>query len=173
MSFYSYEEGRIRQEGDVWIAPTATIIGDVLLKSRSSVWWGAVLRADFDAIEVGEASNIQDNCVVHTDEDYPTTIGDCVTVGHGAVLHGCTIQDNCLVGINSVVMNGAVVEENCLIGSNALITEGKHIPAGSLVLGSPAKVARELTQSEIAELTDFSDRYLRLVERYLAGLHSL
>ena len=170
MSLYELEGNQVKTEGDVWIAPTAVVIGQVLLKHKSSVWWGAVLRGDYEPIVVGEASNIQDNCVVHMDEDYPVTIGDRVTVGHKVVLHGCTIGNNSLIGINSVVMNGVNIGENCLIGSNTLITEDKQIPPGSLVLGSPGKVVRELSTDEIAELTDFSDRYVRNSARYRSHL---
>ncbi len=170
MSLYELEGNRVRTEGDVWVAPTAVVIGRVLLKHNSSVWWGAVLRGDYEPIVVGEASNIQDNSVIHMDEDYPVTIGNRVTVGHKVVLHGCTIGDNSLIGINSVVMNGVQIGENCLIGSNTLITEDKQIPPGSLVLGSPGKVVRELSAAEIEELTEFSERYVRNSARYRMSL---
>lgn len=171
MNLYELEGNQVRTEGDVWVAPTAVVIGKVLLKHNSSVWWGAVLRGDYEPIVVGERSNIQDNCVVHMDEEYPVTVGNCVTVGHKVVLHGCTIGDNSLIGINSVIMNGVEIGENCLIGSNTLITENKQIPAGSLVIGSPGKVVRELSSDEIEELTDFSDRYVRNSARYRMTLN--
>ena len=164
-------EGRTPQvEGETFIAPTAIVIGNVRLKDEASVWWGAVLRGDYDTITVGRRSNVQDNAVIHMDEGFPVTLGDCVTIGHKAVLHGCTIGNNSLVGINAVVMNDAVIGDDCLIGSNALITEGKQIPPRSLVLGSPGKVVRELSDDEVAEITDFSDRYVRNLRRYKAGL---
>lgn len=163
---FELEGNQVRTEGEVFIASTAIVVGKVLMKHQSSVWWGAVLRGDYELIILGERSNIQDNCIVHMDEDYPVTIGDRVTVGHKAVLHGCTVGNNSLIGINSVIMNGVQVGDNCLIGSNTLITEDKVIPEGSLVLGSPGKVVRELTPEEIEANTEFSDRYVRNSSRY-------
>ena len=136
---YSLDGRGLETEGDVFVAPTAVVIGDVRLKHEASVWWGAVLRGDYDSITIGRRTNVQDLSVVHMDEDFPVTLGDQVTIGHKAVLHGCTIGNNSLVGINAVVLNDAVIGANCLIGSNALITEGKEIPERSLVLGSPGK----------------------------------
>ena len=167
---YMLEDRGIETEGDYFIAATAVVIGAVRLKHEASIWWGAVLRGDYDTITVGKRTNIQDNSVVHMDEDFPVTLGDRVTVGHKAVLHGCTIGNNSLIGINAVVMNDAVIGDNCLIGSNALITEGKEIPERSLVLGSPGKVVREISDEEVAEITEFSDRYVRNFRRYQAGL---
>ena len=167
---YALEDRALRTEGETFVAPTAVVIGAVRMRHESSVWWGAVLRGDYDDISIGRRSNVQDNAVVHMDEGFPVTIGDRVTIGHKAVLHGCAIGDDSLVGINAVVMNAAVVGENCLIGSNALVTEGKEIPPRSLVLGSPGRVARELTDEEVAEITDFSNRYVRNLRRYRAGL---
>ena len=169
---YSLGDMRVRAEGDVFIAETAIVIGSVTMKHNSSIWWGAVVRGDYDQVTIGERSNVQDNAVVHMDEDSPVVIGNQVTIGHKAVLHGCTIGNNTLIGINSVVMNDAVIGNNCLIGSNALITEGKEIPDGSLVLGSPGKVVRQLSPEEILEVTDFSDRYVRNSERYRTSLNN-
>ena len=163
---YQLEGNDVVIEGDVFIASTAIVIGQVILKHQSSVWWGAVLRGDYERITVGERSNVQDNCIIHMDEDYPVTVGDRVTVGHKVVLHGCTIGDNSLIGINSVIMNGVEIGEDCLIGSNTLITEHKIIPPRSLVLGSPGKIVRELTNEEVANNTGFSDRYVRNSARY-------
>lgn len=163
---YSLEGISVQIEGEVFIAPTATLIGNVLLKDKSSVWWGAVLRGDYERITVGERTNIQDNCIVHMDADYPVSLGNQVTVGHKAVLHGCTIGNNALIGINSVIMNDVVVGDDCLIGSNTLLTEGKQIPPRSLVVGSPGKIIRELNDEEVAEITEFSDRYVRNSKRY-------
>ena len=168
---YSLGDMRVRAEGDVFIAETAIVIGSVTIKHNSSIWWGAVVRGDYDQVTIGERSNVQDNAVVHMDADSPVVIGNQVTIGHKAVLHGCTIGNNTLIGINSVVMNDAVIGNNCLIGSNALITEGKEIPDGSLVLGSPGKVIRQLSPEEILEVTDFSDRYVRNSERYRMSLN--
>ena len=167
---YALDGQRLRTEGETFVAPTAVVIGSVVLKHEASVWWGAVLRGDYDTITVGRRTNIQDNCVVHMDEGHPVTLGDRVTVGHKAVLHGCTVGDNSLIGINAVVMNDVVIGANCLIGSNALLTEGKEIPPGCLVLGSPGKVARELSAAEVEDITGFSDRYVRNFRRYQAGL---
>lgn len=163
---FELEGHQLQTEGDFYIAPTAVVVGRILMKHQSSIWWGAVLRGDYELITLGERSNIQDNCVVHMDEGFPVTIGDRVTVGHKAVLHGCTIGNNSLIGINSVIMNGVNIGDNCLIGSNTLITEGKEIPDGSLVLGSPGKIFRQLTPEEIEENTEFSDRYVRNSARY-------
>ena len=167
---YAFEGRQLRTEGETFVAPTAVVIGAVTLKHEASVWWGAVLRGDYDTITVGRRTNIQDNCVVHMDEGHPVTLGDGVTVGHKAVLHGCTVGNNSLIGINAVVMNDVVIGENCLIGSNALLTEGKEIPPGSLVLGSPGKVVRELSAAQVRDITGFSDRYVRNFRRYQAGL---
>ena len=134
------------------------------------MWWGAVLRGDYDAITVGERTNIQDNAVVHMDEGHPVTLGDRVTVGHKAVLHGCTIADNSLIGINAVVMNDVVIGPDSIVGANTLLTEGWEVPPRSLVLGSPGKVVRELTDDEVAEITRFSDRYVRNFRRHQAAL---
>lgn len=170
---YALDGKRLVATGDHFIAPTAVVIGDVRMQHESSIWWGAVLRGDYDTISIGRRTNIQDNSVVHMDEGFPVTLGDQVTIGHKAVLHGCTIGNNSLVGINAVVMNDVVIGDNCLIGANALITEGKQIPDRSLVIGSPAKVVRELSDEAIAEITDFSDRYVRNFRRYLTGLASV
>ena len=167
---YALEDRRVEVEGDHFIADTAVVVGSVCLKHEASVWWGAVLRGDYDTITVGARTNIQDNCIVHMDEGFPVTLGDQVTVGHKAVLHGCTVGDNSLVGINAVVMNGAVIGNDCLIGSNALITEGKQIPPRSLVLGSPGRIVRVLSDHEVEEITGFSDRYVNNFRRYQAGL---
>lgn len=163
---YQLEGNDVITEGEVFIAHTATLIGKVTLKHQSSVWWGAVLRGDYERITIGERTNIQDNCIVHMDEDFPVTVGDCVTVGHKVVLHGCTIGNNSLIGINSVIMNGVEIAEDCLVGSNTLITENKIIPPRSLVLGSPGKIVRELTDEEVEANTGFSDRYVRNSARY-------
>src|ERR1700760_320070 len=130
------------ESGEYWIAPNATVIGRVTLKRNASVWFGAVLRGDNEPIVVGEESNVQDGCVLHTDAGTPLTIGKAVTVGHLAMLHGCTIGDNSLIGIGAVVLNGARIGKNCLIGAKALIPEGKEIPDGSLVVGAPGRVIR-------------------------------
>jgi carbonic anhydrase/acetyltransferase-like protein (isoleucine patch superfamily) len=158
--------------GEYWIAPGAVVVGRVELKVNSSVWFGAVLRGDNDPIVVGEGTNIQDHSVLHTDEGVPLTIGGGVTVGHRAMLHGCTVGDNSLIGIGAVVLNRAVVGRDCLIGAGALITEGKVIPDGSLVVGSPGRVVRSLSDQEIGFLRLSALHYVenwRLRARSSAG----
>jgi carbonic anhydrase/acetyltransferase-like protein (isoleucine patch superfamily) len=137
------------ENGDWWIAPSAVVLGKVTLGAGSSVWYGAVLRGDFDKIVIGERTNIQDLCVLHTNLGEPLHIGTGVTVGHKAMLHGCTIGDNSLVGINSVILDRVVVGRNCLIGAGALLTPGKEFPDNSLIIGSPARVARQVTEKDL------------------------
>jgi gamma-carbonic anhydrase len=144
----------------VYLARTAVVVGDVTLGDRSSVWYGAVLRGDINRIEVGHHSNIQDNAVLHLADDFPCIIGNWVTVGHSANVHACTIGDECLVGMGATVLDGAVVGEQCLIGAHALVTPGTVIPAGSLVLGSPAKVVRALKPEERAGLRHWAAKYV-------------
>ena len=149
-----------------WIAPNATIIGDVRLAAHVSIWWGAVLRGDNDPITIGEGSNIQDGSVLHTDLGIPLTLGRDITVGHMVMLHGCTVGDGTLVGIKSVVLNGAVIGKNCLIGANTLIPEGKVIPDRSVVMGSPGKVVRELTDEQLARFARNAPHYVDNARRY-------
>jgi len=139
------------------------------LQIDASVWFGAVLRGDQEPIDIGAGSNVQDNCVLHTDTGFPLTIGPDCTVGHLVMLHGCTIGRNSLIGIGAVVLNGAVIGENCLIGAKALITEGKVIPPGSLVMGAPGKVIRQLSEPEIAKLTASARHYADNWKRYASG----
>lgn len=150
----------------VWVAPTATIIGDVHLAENVSIWWNAVLRGDNDPIVIGENTNIQDGSVLHTDVGVPMTLGRDVTVGHLVMLHGCTVGDGSLVGIKSVILNGAVIGKNCLIGANTLIPEGKVIPDRSLVMGSPGKVVRELSDVQIARIVHAAAHYVQNAQRY-------
>ncbi|RLA48906.1 MAG: gamma carbonic anhydrase family protein [Gammaproteobacteria bacterium] len=143
-----------------YIAPNAAVIGDVTLHENSSVWFGCTLRGDTDRIEVGAGSNIQDGTVMHADPGFPMIVGENVTVGHNAMLHGCTIGDGSLVGINAVVLSGAKVGKGCLIGANALVTEGMEIPDGSLVLGSPAKIKKHLSEEQQLGLLRSADHYI-------------
>ena len=152
--------------GDHWIAESADVIGNVILGDQVSIWFNAVLRGDNDPITVGRASNIQDGSVLHTDIGYPLTIEEGVTVGHKVMLHGCSIGKNSLIGINSVVLNGARVGKNCLVGANSLIPEGKEIPDGSLVMGSPAKVIRQLDDKAIEGLRISSQNYIANYKRF-------
>lgn len=149
-----------------YVAPNASVIGTVRLKANVSVWFSAVLRGDNDWIEVGENSNIQDGAVLHTDPGVPLTIGDGVTVGHMVMLHGCTIGHNSLIGIGSTILNGAIVGANCIVGAHSLITEGKTFPDGVMILGSPAKVVRDLRDSELAELRSSADVYVENGARF-------
>lgn len=153
-----------------FLAPNAVVIGDVVLHENSSVWFNCVLRGDADRIEVGAGSNIQDGTVMHADPGFPLSVGQNVTVGHNAMLHGCTIGDGSLVGINAVVLNGARIGKGCLIGANALITEGMDIPDGSLVLGSPGKIKSQLSAEQQLGLLHNADHYVRNAQRYNALL---
>ena len=149
------------------ILPTSTLIGRVTVAARASVWWGAVLRADVEAISIGERSNVQDRVVIHVTTDrHATRVGEDVTIGHAAVLHGCVIGNRTLIGIGAIVLDGAVVEDDCMIGAGTLVTPGTRIPAGHLALGSPARVLRELRRDERAELRASAERYCRLAQRY-------
>lgn len=149
-----------------WAAPSADLIGDVRLGPRASVWFGAVIRADNTPIIVGEESNIQDGAIGHSDPGFPLTIGARVTVGHQAILHGCTIADDCLVGMGARILNGAVLEPECLVGAGALITEGKRFESGSLIVGAPARVARRLTDEEKQALRVSAAHYAEKATRY-------
>lgn len=163
----------VPEDGQYWIAPNATVLGQVILKKNASVWFGAVLRGDNDPIVVGENSNIQDNAVLHTDVGQPLTIGENVTIGHQVMLHGCTIGDGSLIGIGSIVLNGARIGKGCLIGAGALITEGKEIPDYSMVVGSPGKVVRTLTPEQAAGLSAGALHYVENWKRYKAGLTAI
>ncbi|MCB2054240.1 MAG: gamma carbonic anhydrase family protein [Geminicoccaceae bacterium] len=153
-----------------WIAPTAAVIGDVHLESEASVWFGAVLRGDNERITIGRGSNVQDNCVLHTDPGFPLTIGADVTLGHLAMLHGCTIGDGTLVGIAAVVLNGARIGRNCLIGAKALVPEGKEIPDGSLVLGAPGRVVGPVRDDHLAASRRAAASYVERWRRYARAL---
>ena len=160
-------------EGSCWIAASADVIGRVRLERNASIWFNAVLRGDNELISVGEGSNVQDGCVLHTDMGSPLTVGKHCTIGHKAMLHGCTIGDNTLVGIGSIILNNAVIGKNCLIGAHSLISERKVIPDNSLVMGSPGKVVRELDAEAIARLSAAAASYVRNWQRYAKGLRSV
>ena len=152
MSLYALGDLTPVQADDAWVAPGCYVIGDVVLAAKTSVWFGCTLRGDNDRITIGAGSNVQENCVLHTDLGFPLSVGEGCTIGHKAMLHGCTIGDNSLIGMGATVLNGAVIGKNCLIGAGALITEGKVIPDGSLVMGAPGKVMRELDAAAIKGL---------------------
>lgn len=143
-----------------WIAPNATVVGDVTIGENASVWYGAVLRGDSGAIVIGNGTNIQDNCVIHE----KTTIGDGCTVGHGAIVHGCTIGNNCMVGMGAIILNGAVIGDNCLIGAGALVTGKIQAPAGSVLLGNPAKIVKDVTPAQLDEIRQDAENYIRLAQ---------
>lgn len=157
----AFGDHRPRFEGRHWIAPGAHLIGDVVLGEGASVWFNAVIRADNAPIRIGARSNVQDGAVLHVDPGVPLTIGEGVTVGHLAMLHGCTVGDGSLIGIGAVVLNGAVIGRDCLIGARALVTEGTVVPDGSLFLGSPGKVVREVTDEQIAGIRAGVESYVK------------
>ncbi|MEM1156042.1 MAG: gamma carbonic anhydrase family protein [Pseudomonadota bacterium] len=149
-----------------FVAPNAAVIGNVTLHANSSIWFSCTLRGDTERIEIGAGSNIQDGTVVHADPGFPMVVGENVTVGHNAMLHGCTIGDGSLIGINAVVLNGAKIGKGCLIGANALVTEGTEIPDGSMVLGSPAKIKKQLSEEQQAMLLLTAEHYVSNAHRY-------
>ncbi len=175
MAIYELEGVRpdLPASGEYWIAPNATLIGRVRLARDVGIWFGAVLRGDNEWIALGEASNVQEHCVLHTDMGFPLTVGRGCTIGHRAMLHGCTIGDDSLIGIGATVLNGARIGSNCLVGAHSLITEGKEFPDGSLIIGSPARVARALSEEEIAGLRRSAEGYVANWKRYGAGLGKL
>jgi carbonic anhydrase/acetyltransferase-like protein (isoleucine patch superfamily) len=164
-----YELGERKLEilgDDYFIADNATVIGSVVMHQNASIWFGAVLRGDNDVITIGENSNIQDLSVLHIDPGFPLTIGKNVTIGHKVMLHGCDIGDNTLIGINSVILNGAKIGKNCLIGANSLISENKVIPDGSMVMGSPGKVVKQLSEQQMKGLEMSALHYVENFKRY-------
>ena len=166
-------DGKGPSSASAWIAPNAVAIGDIRLGDDASIWFGAVLRGDNEPIIVGARSNIQDMTVCHTDPGCPLTIGENCTVGHRAILHGCRIADNTLIGMGAIILNNAEIGKNCLIGAGALIPEGKVIPDNSLVVGMPGRVLRELSPEQIADMTATAAGYVAIAKRYRAGLAPL
>ena len=170
MAIYSLGDRHPSLGRDTWIASNATVIGDVRLGDNASIWWHAVLRGDNDTITIGASSNIQDGSVLHADAGVPLRLGANVTVGHLVMLHGCTVGDESLIGIKSVILNNAVIGRHCIIGANSLIPEGKVIPERSLVMGSPGKVVRQLSDEEVARLRLAAQGYVENARRYRTGL---
>ena len=170
---YALDERRPNVSASSYVAPNATVLGTVTLKDDSSVWFGVVIRGDCDEIVIGEGSNIQDNSVLHTDPGYPMTIGRGVTVGHKVMLHGCEIGDHSLIGINAVILNGAKIGRECLIGANCLITEKTEIPDGAMVIGSPGKVKRMLTEEERMGLRQAAGHYVDNARRFRRALQEV
>lgn len=156
-----------------WVAESAQVIGDVELADEVSVWFGVVVRGDNEPIRVGRRTNIQDACVLHSDPGFPLTLGEDVTVGHKAMLHGCTIGDGCLIGIGAIVLNGAKIGKNCLVGAGSLVTEGKEFPAGSMIFGSPAKVVRQLSAEQLDGLRLMAQHYVDNARRFRTGLKTI
>jgi len=167
---YQLEDAVPQIHASAWVAENATLAGQITLQKDVSIWFNAVLRAEHAPITVGEGSNIQDGTVCHVDPGMPLTIGRSVTVGHKVMLHGCTIGDESLIGINAVILNGAKIGRNCLIGANSLISEGKEIPDGSLVMGSPGKIVRTLSEAQIEGLKASAMHYVENGRRYKASL---
>ena len=156
-----------------WVAPNATLIGQVHLARNASIWWNATLRGDKDLISIGENSNIQDGSILHTDPGMPLIVGSNVTVGHLVMLHGCTVGNGSLIGIGAILLNRSVIGKNCLVGANTLIPEGKAFPERSLIIGSPGKVVRELSDEEVARLPGSAERYVQNWQRYQQELVQL
>ncbi len=173
MTLYTLADITPTVDPDAWVAPDANVIGNVVLKAGSSVWFGATLRGDNELIEVGTESNVQENSVFHTDLGYPLVIGENCTIGHKVMLHGCTIGDNSLIGMGATVLNGAKIGKNCLIGAGALITENKELPDGSLVMGAPGKVVRQLDAAAIQGITASALHYSENAARFRRDLKPL
>lgn len=173
MTLYSLDGTAPQIADDTWVAPDANVIGNVVLETASSVWFGCTLRGDNEEIRIGAGSNVQENCVMHTDIGFPLVIGAGCTIGHKAMLHGCTIGENSLIGMGATVLNGAKIGKNCLIGAGALVTEGKEIPDGSLVMGAPGKVVRQLDEAAINGLRASALHYQENMRRFRSGLAPL
>jgi carbonic anhydrase/acetyltransferase-like protein (isoleucine patch superfamily) len=167
---YSLGERKVEFRGDYYVAPSASVIGSVVLGHNASVWFNCVLRGDNDIITIGDNSNVQDASVLHVDEGVPLHLGANVSIGHKVMLHGCSVDDNSLIGMNAVILNNARIGKNCLVGASALVTEGKEIPDGSLVLGSPARVARSLTKAEIKSISRIVEHYVQKSALYRKSL---
>lgn len=170
MAVYSLDDKTPALADDVWVADSASVIGNVVMHEGSSVWFGAVVRGDNEPIVIGKRSNVQDGSVLHSDPGSPLHIGEGVTLGHQVMVHGCTIGDNTLIGIGATILNGAKIGKNCIIGAHALITEGKVIPDGSMVMGAPGKVVKELTPPQIMMLQGSAEVYVQNAKRFKAGL---
>ena len=173
MAIYQLDDLAPAVADTAWVADSAQVIGNVTLAEGSSVWFGVVIRGDTEAISVGRASNIQDNSVLHADHGMPLVIGEHVTVGHQVMLHGCTVGDGSLIGIGAVVLNGAKIGKNCLVGAGALVTEGKEFPDGCMILGSPAKAVRQLSEGQIEALKLSAQHYMDNARRYKTGLNKI
>ena len=170
MALYQLDDERPQLAEGAWVADSAQLIGQVELGEDASIWFGAILRGDAERLRVGKGSNVQDASVLHADPGYPLVLGDNVSIGHQVMLHGCTVGDGTLIGIQAVVLNGARIGRHCLVGAGALITEGKEFPDGSMILGAPARVVRPLTTEQIAGLQRIAEHYVENAKRFRAGL---
>jgi carbonic anhydrase/acetyltransferase-like protein (isoleucine patch superfamily) len=173
VAIYELDNIAPRMAESAWVADSAQVMGNVELGEDASVWFGVVIRGDTECITIGRGSNIQDASVLHADVGKPLTVGNNVTVGHKVMLHGCTIGDGSLIGIGAVVLNGAKIGKGCIVGAGALVTEGKEFPDGSMIIGSPAKVVRELTEQQQAGLTLSALHYIENARRFRAGLKKI
>jgi carbonic anhydrase/acetyltransferase-like protein (isoleucine patch superfamily) len=173
MALYQLDTLTPRLAETAWVADSAQVIGNVELAEGASIWFGAILRGDNEPIRIGKNSNVQDGSMLHSDPGSPLTLGENVTVGHQVMLHGCTIGDGSLIGIKAVVLNGAKIGRNCLVGAGSLVTEGKEFPDGSMIMGSPAKVVRELTPEQIEGLRRAAAHYVDNAQRFRAGLKKI
>ena len=173
MAIYQLDQQTPRIADSAWVADSAEVIGNVELADDTTVWFGAVLRGDCELLRIGRGSNVQDGSVIHADPGFPMTLGENVSIGHQVMLHGCTIGDGSLIGIQSVILNGAKIGRNCLVGARSLITEGKEFPDGSLILGSPAKVVRQLSAEQIAGLQQSAAHYVANARRFAKGLKKI
>jgi len=173
MAIYQLGDAAPDIDPSAWVADNAQVIGAVTMAENSSVWFGVVVRGDSDRITIGRNTNIQDGSVLHADRGVPLSIGDNVTVGHQAMLHGCSIGDGSLIGIQAVVLNGACIGRDCLVGAGALVTEGKVFPDGSLIMGAPAKVVRSLTPQQIAGMHRGTNHYVQNAQRFATGLKKI
>ena len=170
MAIYEFEGHSPKLGKDAYVADSAQVIGKVTLEENVSVWFGTIIRGDSEHLHIGRNSNIQDACVLHADEGIPLTLGENVSVGHKAMLHGCTVGDGSLIGIGAVVLNHAKIGKHCLVGAGALVTEGKEFPDGSMILGSPAKAVRQLTPEQMVGLQRIAQHYVENTQRYRQGL---
>lgn len=173
MAIYQLDELAPKLHQTAWVADSAQVMGHVVLGEDASVWFGAVIRGDTETIRIGRGTNIQDASVLHADIGQPLTIGDFVTVGHQVMLHGCTVGDESLIGIGAIVLNGAKIGKNCLVGAGALVTEGKEFPDGSMIIGSPAKVVRQLTPAQIEGLKLSAQHYIDNAKRFKTSLKKI
>ena len=170
MAIYRLDRHTPNVASTAWVADSAQVIGNVELQEDASVWFGSIVRGDNDVLRIGRGTNVQDGTVMHSDAGYPTTLGEHVTIGHQVMLHGCTIGDGTLIGIQSVVLNGARIGRHCLVGAGSLVTEGKEFPEGSLIMGRPAKVVRQLGEDQIQVQLKIAANYVENARRFKAGL---